>query len=61
MPVSMLKAGSPEEVDAYVKDLMDNVAQDGEFILSSGGVVDQAEPENLHALIKAGKKYGVYR
>jgi hypothetical protein len=40
---------------------MDDVAQDGGFILSTGAVLDDAEPENLHALIDAGKEYGIYR
>jgi len=60
VPASMLKAGTPEDVEKYVKFLMDNVAQDGGFILSAGAVIDQAKPENLHAMIEAGKKYGAY-
>jgi len=57
----LLKAGSPGEVEAYVKFLMENVAQDGGFILTSGVVIDDAEPENIHAMINAGLKYGVYK
>lgn len=55
---SMLKAGTPQQVEEYVKFLMDNVAQDGGFILSNGSVLDDAEVDNLHAMINAGKKYG---
>ncbi len=40
---------------------LDDVAQDGGFILSTGAVLDDAKPENLHALIDTGKQYGVYR
>jgi uroporphyrinogen-III decarboxylase len=61
VPVSMLKAGTPEQVRDYVKRLIDDVAQDGGFILSTGAVLDDAKPENLHALIDTGKQYGVYR
>jgi len=57
---SMLKAGTPQQVEEYVKFLMENVAQDGGFILSNGAVLDDAEPENLHAMINAGLKYGKY-
>ena len=60
MPVSMLKAGTPQDVENYVKRLLDDVAQDGGFILSTGAVLDDATPENLHAMIDAGKEYGVY-
>jgi hypothetical protein len=61
VPGSLLNAGTPEGVRAYVKELLGDVAQDGGFILSSGCVIDDARPENLHALIEAGREYGVYR
>lgn len=58
---SMLKAGTPAEVEDYVKFLMENVAQDGGYMLTNGVVIDDAEPENLQAMIKAGLKYGEYK
>ena len=61
VPVSMLKAGTPQDVEDYVKQLLDGVAQDGGFILSTGAVLDDAAAENLHAMIDTGKKYGVYK
>jgi hypothetical protein len=57
VPVSMLQAGTPQDVTDYVKRLLDDVAGDGGFILSTGAVLDHAKPENLHALIEAGKAY----
>jgi uroporphyrinogen-III decarboxylase len=61
VPVSLLKAAKPEAVADYVKRLIDEVGQDGGYFLSPGAVVDDAEPENLHALIDTAKAYGVYR
>ena len=61
VPVSLLQAGTPQDVENYVKRLLDDVAGDGGFILSTGAVLDHAQPENLHALIDTGMKYGVYR
>jgi hypothetical protein len=61
VPVSMLKAGTPADVENYVKRLIDDVAGDGGYMLTTGAVLDDAQPENLHAMIDAGKKYGVYR
>ncbi|MDI6894818.1 MAG: uroporphyrinogen decarboxylase family protein [Bacillota bacterium] len=61
VPVTILKTGTPEEVRQYVRDLIEKVGQDGGFILTTGGVVDDAEPENFRAMIEAGKEYGVYR
>jgi len=60
VPVSLLKAGRPEEVRDYVKRLIDDVAGDGGFFLSTGAVLDDAEAENLHALLDAGREYGRY-
>ena len=55
------KTGSVSMLRDCVKRLIDDVAGDGGFILATGAVVDDAEPENLHALIDTGKEYGVYR
>jgi hypothetical protein len=57
---SMLKAGTPQEVEDCVKNLIDTVGQDGGYILSNGAVLDDAKAENLHAMIETGKKYGKY-
>lgn len=60
VPVSLLKAAAPGEVSDCVKELLDDVAQDGGFILSTGAVLDDAKPENLHAMIETGKEFGKY-
>jgi hypothetical protein len=61
VPVSLLATSTPEQVKDYVKHLIDDAAQDGGFILSTGAVLDDARPENLHAMIETGREYGVYR
>lgn len=61
VPVSLLATSNPEQVQAYVKCLIDEVAVDGGFILSTGAVLDDARPENLHAMIDTAREYGVYR
>jgi len=61
VPASMLKAAKPAEIKDYVKRLIDDVAGDGGYMLATGAVLDVAEAENLHAMIDAGKEYGVYR
>lgn len=60
VPGSMLKAGTPQDIESYVKQLIDDVAQDGGYILANGAVLDDTNPENLHAMIDIGKSYGVY-
>jgi uroporphyrinogen-III decarboxylase len=61
VPSSLLIAGKPEEVKAHVQRLIDDVGQDGGYILSTGAVVDNAVAANLHAMIDTCKEYGVYR
>ncbi|MDA8064149.1 MAG: uroporphyrinogen decarboxylase [Thermaerobacter sp.] len=58
---TMLTLGSPEEVDAYCEKLIRVVGKDGGFILSQGCDVPMvARPENVHAIVEAAHKYGVY-
>ncbi len=60
VPASTLSTGTPDDVEAYVKKLLGDVAGDGGFILSPGAVVDHCKPENMHAMINTCRKYGVY-
>jgi len=58
VPVSMLTAAGPEDVKTHVQRLIDDVGRDGGYILSTSAPMYDAKPENLHALIETGKKYG---
>mgnify|MGYP000945072080 CR=1 FL=1 len=60
VPNSMLHAGTPAQVTDYVKQLIDTVAGDGGYAMAAGAVVDEAKPENLHAMFDTCKSYGVY-
>ncbi|MFQ6110529.1 MAG: uroporphyrinogen decarboxylase family protein, partial [Nitrospinota bacterium] len=63
IPVALLGYGSEDEVIAYAKDLIDAGAPGGGFILSAGKVLlspNDARPENLMAVTKFVKEYGVY-
>jgi len=61
VPATMLCVGSPEEVEAYCKKLIDEVGKGGGFILDGAiGTPDEARPENVKAMADAAKKYGVY-
>jgi hypothetical protein len=56
----MLKVSSSDEVTDYCKKLIDIVGKDGGFVLANGVFFDEAKPENVMAMIEAGKKYGAY-
>ena len=58
VPGTLLDLGTPSEVEDYVARLIDDVADDGGFILSTGTTIDEARPENVAALCAAGLKYG---
>jgi len=60
VPPTILQAGTPDEVDAYCKRLIEVVGKDGGFVLGPGSAIDYAKPENIKAMIDAAKKYGKY-
>ncbi|MFC2021342.1 uroporphyrinogen decarboxylase family protein [Chloroflexota bacterium] len=60
VPASLLWGGSPQEVEEHCKNLIKVVGKGGGFILSCGGVEDDAKPANLKAMVDAIKKYGRY-
>jgi hypothetical protein len=59
-PVSLIMTGTPEQVEAETKKLLDAVKGDGGYVLSVGCAMDDAKPDTLDAFIRAGKKYGKY-
>jgi len=60
IPASLMKTGKPDEVEEHVRTLIDKVAGDGGYILTTGASIDNAEPENITAMIAAAKRYGKY-
>jgi hypothetical protein len=61
VPLSLIHAGTPAAVEEYVRGLIDTAGKGGGFILDMGAVADSGKDENLHAMIKTAKTYGVYR
>jgi len=59
-PCSLLQSGTPDDVKALAKKMIDVVAKDGGFIMSTRSPVDDADPVNLKTLIDFTKEYGVY-
>jgi len=60
VPVSLLCTGTPEEVKAYVKGLVDTFGRNGGLIVDSGAILDEAKPDNVRAMVDFTKEYGVY-
>jgi uroporphyrinogen-III decarboxylase len=58
---AMLVYGTPEEVDTYCRQLIEDCAADGGFILGSECEVPwDSKPENVRAMLKAAEKYNPY-
>ena len=61
VPSALCVYGSPEEVDAYCKQLIDDCAEGGGFILASGcSLPANAKVENVRALTEAVESWGWY-
>jgi hypothetical protein len=58
--VLALLSGTPDDVRAYCKKLIDDVCKGGSFIVDAAVMLDGAKPENLKAMIDFTKEYGVY-
>ncbi|MCG0276828.1 MAG: hypothetical protein L5655_11880 [Thermosediminibacteraceae bacterium] len=60
VPTSLILSGTPEKIDAYIKELLEEVKPGGGFILAPGvGIAPRETPiENIKALIEAVEKYG---
>jgi hypothetical protein len=60
MPLSLLHAGTVEQVASHTRKLIDIAGGGGGFILDIGAVADEGKDENLEVMIKTAKEYGVY-
>jgi hypothetical protein len=61
MPLSLLRTGTPEQVKAYAKKLIDVVGKGGGFIMGSNTVLDDAKPELVKVWVDFTREYGVYQ
>lgn len=60
MPVSLLHAGTPSEVAEHTRRMIDAAADGGGYILDLGASLDDGRPENLEAMVRTAREYGVY-
>ena len=60
MPLSLMHAGTAEQVAEHTRKLIDVAGKDGGFILDVGAVADEGKDENLLTMVNTAKEYGVY-
>jgi hypothetical protein len=62
VPSALLVYGTPEEVDAYCRQLIEDCAPGGGFILEAECEVPwDSKPDNIRAMIAAAEKYNPYQ
>ena len=60
VPASILSTGTPDDVRAYCKRLIDEVAPGGGFMMDTGVNLTEARPENVKAMFDYTREHGVY-
>lgn len=60
VPGSLLYTGTPEQVKAYCRNLIEVAGRDGGYMLLASASVEKANPANLRAMTEAAKEFGVY-
>jgi len=61
VPTSLLITGTPDDVKAYCRKLIETAGKGGGYIMAPGATADESKVENLKAMLEAAKEYGVYR
>jgi uroporphyrinogen-III decarboxylase len=60
VPITLIATGTPDQIKAHCKDLIDYCGKGGGYILCSGTQLDDAKEENVKAMIDFTKEYGKY-
>jgi hypothetical protein len=60
VPLSLIHAGTPQQVAAYTRQLIETAGEGGGYILDFGASPDDGREENLAAMIGTAKEYGIY-
>lgn len=61
LPNRLLLTGTPDDVKAYCKKLIDTCGKDGGYIMDTSALLDEAKPENVKAMFEFTRDYGIYR
>ncbi|MCG8563493.1 MAG: uroporphyrinogen decarboxylase, partial [Desulfobacterales bacterium] len=60
VPAYLFDQATPDQMDAYCKEVIETAGDGGGYFLAPGAVIDQAKPENMAAYHNSTKKYGIY-
>jgi hypothetical protein len=62
VPNTLLAFGSPEEIRAHCRHLIETIGAEGSYIMDASAIIqNDASLENLKAMTNAAREFGVYR
>jgi uroporphyrinogen-III decarboxylase len=61
VPTSVLMTGTPQQVKDNCRNLIQNCAGGGGYILAGGASIDRGNIDNLRAMMQAVREYGSYQ
>jgi hypothetical protein len=61
VPSSLIVTGTPADVRACCKKLIEVCGKGGGYILGPGAVADEPKLENIQAMVDSAREYGVYK
>jgi uroporphyrinogen-III decarboxylase len=61
VPTSIIMTGTVQQVKDRCRQLIEDCAPGGGYILGGGASIDNGKIENLQAMMDAAKEYGVYK
>jgi hypothetical protein len=61
VPLTLLNSGTPADIENYCKKLIDVVGKNGGLIMDTSAALDEAKPENVRAMVKITREYGIYQ
>lgn len=61
IPSSLIVTGTPDDVKAYCRKLIEDCGTGGGYLMSAGAIPDNPKLENVRAMQEAIKEYGCYR
>jgi hypothetical protein len=61
VPSGLILTGTPEQVKAYCKNLIDVAGKGGGYIMAFGTAMDEGKADTVHAMVDFTKEYGVYK
>jgi uroporphyrinogen-III decarboxylase len=61
VPSSLMVTGSPADVKACCRKLIETCGEGGGYIMAAGCIAENPKLENLRAMMEAVREYGVYR